>query len=351
MFFMRCEKITTILFASLLLSGVAKSNVVDDSEKIRKRLFAGAEDKAACSILSRGPYVNLKETDSGLEKFVGDFLAKLKEKDSKITPFFHERLRLKDDFGDKLFSSLKVTYKQPWDFSIFRVFALNSPHGDKSDINCPEDNVVVTTAYGYPLQLGVWVQLLSQSELGRILAMVAPTKSGWRVVGLHMQQWTQNGKDYEAWRQESSGYRAKGNEPLAYLSSDVSQKMLFGGTFLTFPVVTEIIAERDAVMTKENLRKRIGALLPDRDIPYAGTVLAEDGPGWLIRERLTQDQPTNELMRRCLAAGKKLISDGWITKDWGGINCNFLLPGEPAENPGKLGGFYFSQKDILSKSL
>ncbi|MGE0174432.1 MAG: hypothetical protein AB7T49_16675 [Oligoflexales bacterium] len=348
---MRCEKIALSFLSVLIFVGTARADFVSDSENLRKRLFAGTESKASCSVLSRGPYVNLKDTDAGLDSFVSDFLTKLKGKDAKVLPLFHDRLRLKADFGEQLYSSLKQTYKEPWDFSVFRIFGLNTVNGDKQDLPCADEDVLVTTAYGYPFQVGVWIQLLSQSELGRIFAVVAPTKDGWKIVGLHMQQWTQSEKDFEAWIKQSNDYAAKGTPHLAYLSLDVSQKMLFGGDLLTFPLVNAIIAERDKIMTKEALRKKIGAFFPDRDIAYAGTALAEDGPGWVIRERITQEKPTNELMKRCLEAGKKLQMEGWISKNLGGLNCNYVLPGEAAEKPGKLGGFYFSQKDILTKKL
>src|SRR5690606_21989399 len=143
-------------------------------------------------------------------------------------PFFHPKLRVKSDIGQRIFSQLKQSYAKPWQFSIYRVFGIYAPEGDKLEVPCPNDQITITSRYGYPLQWAVWFQVMGQNELGRMFVPIAPRDGKWYVVGWHFQQWTQSGRDYEAWvKAGTEAYNAK-DLVRAHISFDVAQKMLFG---------------------------------------------------------------------------------------------------------------------------
>jgi hypothetical protein len=343
---MRCQKIIKAFLLSCLLIGSTGFG-----QDLRAKIFGESINKPSCQIVDRGPKVNLGKLDAKLGEFGNQVLSSLVGKDEdKIGRFFHERLRAGKDFGKRIFSVLKVTYDEPWQFSIYRVFALNTVDGDKQQFNCDE-GLHVTSLYGYNLQMGFWVQVMGENELGRIFFIAVPKGDTWKIGGFHVQQWTYQGKDFQQWFLAGTAALDAKQTLQAYMGFDIAQKMLFGGDFLDYEAKPELLKARDIAMPKDELKLKMQALFPKRDMVYVGTVMPKDGPGWLIRERLDKEIPLEQLTSRCLSIGKTLISNKWLVEGNGGVNCNFLLPREDPEAQGKLGGFYFSLADIAKGKL
>lgn len=322
-----------------------------DEAGLQKKLFAGVQ-QPACQIVSRGPGVKLQDVDKSLNDFVQSVFTKLQEgSGSGFKPFFHPQLRVKSDIGERIMAIFAKTYRKPWQFSVYRVYALFSPKADKIDIACPDDQVTISGRYGYKVQFGVWLQIMGQNELGRIFLSVSPREDKWYITGWHFQQWSQSGKDYEAWTKAGTdAFNAK-KPILAHMSFDVAQKLLFGGEFIDFDVKKQIIAARDQAITKEGWLEKAQSLLKSKDEIYIGTVLAEDGVGILLRERVPTGYATNELQKRCLSKGKALIKEGWLAPGSGGLRCEFVLPGEDPDREGTLGSLFYTRSDLLKKTI
>ncbi|MBF0443487.1 MAG: hypothetical protein HQK54_16390 [Oligoflexales bacterium] len=348
--FLFCLTIAKTVFCESVNQNITNT---DGIKKLTENLFPEKKAKPApaCKVLDRATLSKLKETELGLSLFTQNLVKYLNENNEKqFEELFHPRLRNKsENLGTKFFASLRHGYIKPWQFSIYRIFSLFTVNGDKQDIECPEENIMITSVYGYHLQIGLWVQLMSQNELARIYFPIVPAKDKWYLGGVHIQQWTFKEKDYEKWVKEASGSLEKGDRLGAFLRLDVAQKMLFGGNFISFKVKNQIITARDESYKKEDLLKEVSSLIKSSNIVYIGTILGNDGIGLIIREKIEKDYTTAELEKKCLEMGYALI-DGHILKPGlGGIKCDFIFEGEDPGRDGQLGGFYKSRNELLSK--
>jgi len=104
-------------------------------------------------------------------------------------------------------------------------------------------------------------------------------------------------------------------------------------------------------MAKAELLSIVNKTLKTDGIVYTASILAEDGAGLSIRERIKVEEPTHDLMRRCIQRGKTLISGKVLSPALGGLRCSYVLPQEPAESDGQLGGFFYTQKELIKKDL
>lgn len=322
-----------------------------DETALQNKLFKDVQ-QPACKIVSRGPGVKLQDVDKSLNDFVQTLYQKLQEGSGKdFKPFFHPQLRVKSDIGERIMAIFGKTYRKPWQFSVYRVYAMFSPKADKVEVACPEDQIVLSGRYGYKIQFGVWLQIMGQNELGRVFLAISPREDKWFITGWHFQQWSQSGKDFEAWTKAGTdAFNAK-KPVLAHMYFDVAQKLLFGGEFVDFDVKKQVLAARDQAMTKDAWLEKVQALLKSKSEIYVGTLLAEDGVGILLREQVSTAYATNELQKRCLAKGKALLKEGWLAAGSGGLRCEFVFPGEDPEREGKLGSLYFTRKDLVQKNL
>ena len=318
-----------------------------DLEKLRLAIFAGEAAKPSCKAVSRGPGVKLEALDASLQQFAANLLECLKNgKEEQLETYFHPRLKDKGNIGRRLFATLRSRYATPWDFSVTRIFALNTVNGDKTELTCHADDIAITTLYGYPLQFGVIFGMMAQNELSRIFALVVPRDGVWYIGGFHIQQWTFMTKDFEVWTAEGLDAMKAGDPMNAYIKFDIAQKMLFGGDFLSYPIKEKILASRSVALTKEAFLTKIQEAAKNGAIVYAGTALLNDGPGIIIRERLTKDATTPELKDSCHKSAKNLLDAGVIKGDMGGVQCDFIYPGDNAKKQGQLGGFYLARKEI-----
>ncbi len=307
----------------------------------------------SCRLISTGPGVDLKEENPGLHRLLDDFLKNFKgEEFSKIHTFFHSRAKVKKSIGDKIQAILAHRYSKPWEFSIFRVWELRHPDKSKSIYQCPQaDNSQIISRYGYANQYMVWIQILGQNELGRLLISIAPdTKQELVIVGFHIQQWTQSGKDWEYWTRQGNE-RLQEKQPLhAYFAYDVARKLLEGGDFVAYEFKKEITATQETIFSQAELVRKLQALVPIQSIAYVASALNRDGVGLFVRLRVPSDKSTADLQKECKALGSALIKASWLNPDYSGLRCNFLLPTEVAERDGRLGGFYFTRAELLQAS-
>lgn len=342
--------ILTIFQPSLLGKIYADENDKPSAvESLRQTIFKADLSRSSCKVVNKGSRGDLIADDGKITKFIKDLDRVLKTKDAIQFQFlFHPRADTNSRIGEKIFSILRHTYARPWNFSIYRVYGLNTVNGDKKSLFCEKDKLSITSLYGYPLQFAVVFQIMGQNELGRILAMIVPSKGKWYIGGFHVQQWTFKGSDHESWIRGGLNALNRKENLVAHVKFDVAQKLLFGGDFLTYQIKDEIIKARDNAITKELFLKKVQKELASDNIVYLGTVLAEDNAGLVIRERVYKDYTTQELQEKCMSSGKKLIQAKILTPSLGGVKCDYIYSNESIEREGVLGGLYYSQKKLLS---
>lgn len=320
-------------------------------KKFKDAYFKDADPKVpACVVADRGPGISVEKVDLKLDQFLEAILSNLRhEEHQKFREMFHPRAKAPHDIGEKIFANIKNTYEKPWQFSVFRLWALYDAGASKEHIPCPGDEgVTLTTRYGYPLQFGLWLQVMGQNELGRIFVAVVPDRTGaWKIGGWHFQQWTHQGKDSSQLVQEALAAENNKDIITAYVKLDVAQKMLFGGEFLTYPVKEEILKHRASLLKSEDWLERVKNVSKNPEVVYAGTALGKDGIGYLLRQRVPGELTVEDLRKKCDYLASNLREAKWIHEQTGGLKCEFLMPGETPEREGKLGGFYLTRQDIL----
>tara|TARA_B100001094_G_scaffold324845_1_gene378098 strand:- start:790 stop:1908 length:1119 start_codon:yes stop_codon:yes gene_type:complete len=339
------SKVFTALLS--LSSATGFANTVVDTPKAAT--IPALEKKSAnCTIISKVPKISEGQWPDEAKKLVSQLIENISENNSSsLKKLFHSRLKITEDFGEKLYYSLKSRYKGRWNFSLFRVWSINNPDEFKTPILCHEDEVKITPLFGYRNQIGVWLQLMSSTELGRIFVVIVPTKGTWKVGAIHLQQWTYMGKDYAVWA--NKGLKAENRDLVkAHIYYDIAQKMLFGGNLLEYPIKDKIIEQQNKALSKTKWLTMATETFNLNDPVYIGTLLTDSGPGILIRFRVQEEINNESFQKICVATGKKLISHNWLEHQSGGLRCDFILPKESINKPGVLGSQYFSFQDIKS---
>lgn len=315
----------------------------------QEKIFISQPSKPTCKVVSKGPQVKLESVNKSLHETLSKFVTAVKENQADaLKPLFHRKTKVKKDIGERLLAPLRGRYRRPWDLTVFRVYALASPKGEKATIPCEEDDIALINIFGYELQFGAWVQLMGQNDLARLYVALAPTKGAYKIVGLHNQQWTFEAQDYQRWLQKGLEARSKNLSVLSHMRLDIAQKLLFGGNFITFNIKDKIIAERDRVLPKDAWTKMAADEFKDGELVYTGTIMPQEGLGILVRYRVPQYLSKDQIMANCMKTGKKALQLGWLAKGRGGIRCEYLLPREDVSKEGIMGSQYLTYTDLGS---
>ncbi len=302
----------------------------------------------SCELLSRGPDVQLLQQEATLHTFLADLLSTLRSKDyDQLANFFHPGTRVGSKVGEKIELLLKNRYDRPWQFSVFRIWRLKSKEGSKGLVrDCPESqSATIITQYGHETQFAIWLQIMGQNELGRLVLAVAPQHGKMKIVGFRIQQWTELGEDWEAWKTRADTFLQKNNRIQAYFAYDVAQKLLAGEDFVIYPQQRALRNARDEIFTQPQIVKLINDQLKIQSIAYVGGLLAKEGTGILIREIVSPDESTHKLHELCFQRGSSLLVAGWL-KEKQGLRCNFIVAGMDPTQDSPLGGFYLSPSDL-----
>lgn len=301
-----------------------------------------------CELLSRGPGVDLTGSEVTLHTQLESLLNDLRnDRYETFAKYFHPRAKVKRDIGDKLSSIIKSRYDGPLQFSVFRVWRLRSQSAGKTILdNCPEaDGARIIGAYGYEKQYAVWIQIMGQNELGRLIFSIAPNDGKDLIAGFRIQQWTQSGDDWKAWVAKGEQAESSKNLREAYFAYDIAQKLMDGKDLVVYPLQAAIVQKRDGLFTQKNLVAAMNQELKVKSIAYVGTLLAKEGSGLFIRDSIKSERPMAELHDRCLSRGQALKNLGWLKEDQG-IRCNFIFKGMDPRQDSQIGGFYFTAEDL-----
>ncbi len=265
----------------------------------------------------------------------------------KFARHFHPKARVKSDIGEKLKSIISSRYETPWQFSVFRVWRLNSPTAGKPIFEeCPEaDGAKIIGAYGYQKQYAVWLQIMGQNELGRLILSIAPDKGKDLIVGFRIQQWTQSGSDWRTWAAKAEAAEAKNESREAYFNYDISQKLIDGRDLVVYPVQADVLRKRDEMKNQAKLVEEMNKDLGINSIAYVGTLLAKEGSGIFLREYIAKEKPAGELHQLCLKRGHDLKAKSWL-RDSQTLRCNFIFKGMDPQKDSQLGGFYLTPDDL-----
>ncbi len=318
-------------------------------EELRKKIFADSLNEPQCKVIIRRLSDELTSVDASVKDIVDTVLKSLRNKDAAtLRPLFHPRLKISATKSEEIFATLGASVLEPWDFSIYRMWAMNTPEGRPVDLDCAQDELKLTPHTGYPLQFGLWLQVMGRNELARIYATIVPDPKGiWRIGAWHIQQWTHLGKDPDAWTQLAiADSKANLNLP-AYLKFDIAAKLVNSSYFIKSKLQQRIAEAMSQYGNKNQLLAEMQKRYKDVNIIYVDSVLAEDGVGMLFRIVVKGDESAVQMADMCRKLGKEFYADPVNRQNLGGIRCSYAYPGEPPLREGKLGGRFFPKKEFL----
>ena len=349
---MLLNKASTFLVFILVVvpSNSSFSSPTTQAKKLKIEVF-GNSQKSECQILNKGPSLSSRKGPwpTSVTSLVSTFIETMKEGSANdINKLFHAKIKLKKDFGEKIYYSLKRKYQTPWDITVNRLWALNNPSEFKEPITCITDQVILTPHFGYSFQYGVWLQIMSKTELGRIYLTIVPSQKKWVFAAIHLQQWTFMGKDAEYWTEKGLQQAAQ-QKVKAHISLDIAQKMLFGGSLIEFPFKNKLINHQDSVFSKDEWLASAKKISAPEDLVYIGTLLAPEGPGIVARMRTLKEISMQTAQTKCKILGRKFFKKDWIGHKSGGLRCDFVYPREPITKRGILGSQYFTIPELLKK--
>jgi len=315
----------------------------DPGEPLRRELFEGTLNTPSCRLIKtdpRGTIALATPLTATLQAQISSIIAAVRTKDDKaLQPLFHSRLNVSLAALGETFGKLDFTYGAPYDVSIYRLWALNTIDGSPVAQSCPGDQVKVFPQYGYPLQFGLWLQVMGQKEIGRIFISLVPVQSKWVIGAFRTQQWTHAGKDYAEWADLAAKASHASFKQSAFIKYDLAAKLADGGTFVELAVQPDLLKARDAVMTPAQWSEEVKAAVKGYDVVYVATILVVGGDGILLRLRSAKDLSLEEMTAQCKGIAKNLSNQPW-TGQVTGIRCSFLLPGEDPKKDGAMGSLY-----------
>jgi len=320
-------------------------------EVLRSKIFQGTKSVRLCQQMSREKDKPWVPDDSALSALIEKISSALKSEDAKsLVPLFHKRLKISENAVKTEFRALVSIVGAPFDVSVFRLWALNSPDGSAKAISCAKDELSVYPLYGYPLQFAIWLQVQGQSELARIFIALVPDESGKWVIGAYKtNQWTHHGKDYSAWIDEARKKIKADAKFGMYVDLDIASKLLLPQGFLDFDFLKTVRGAREEVLTTEYFERQIKETLQEqtKDLPvvYISTLLVPSGSGILLRMKTTKELPAGELRKRCESLAKTLFVKPWA-ESLSGLRCSLVFPSEKPDQEGVLGGLLISRTEI-----
>jgi hypothetical protein len=327
------------------LKPVTDPTVNSPKEKLREKIFAPALATPACTIVKSDPRGGTG-LDDELDAFVRMVIKDIKTKnDTALQLLFHKRLKVALPAVAEALAKLDITYGKPYDVSVYRMWAFNTVDGTPSGLPCAEDGLTAYPHYGYPLQFGLWLQVMGEREIGRIYVTIVPAEGRWNLGSFHVQQWTHASKDFQAWAEDAAKSAHEGHKEAAFIKYDIAAKLLDAGKSLDLKVADDAAKARDAVMTREAWDKSVRDALKGYDVGYTSTLLVVDGAGTLVRIKTPGEISVEDIRHSCQKVAEKLLEQPWAA-DTGGMRCSYILPREDPAKEGGLGGIYLSFAEV-----
>lgn len=346
-----CKLLFTLSLCMALNSADAanekKATFDSPKETLRKAIFEKS-DQIGCKTVSTTPQGGIK-VDEELNGFIKLILDSLKTSSpEKMRPLFHKRMDVSKEQINTTFNRLNTIYRTPYEISIHSLWALNTVDGTPNGLSCEDGNITAYPLYGYPLQFGLWVQVMGQLELGRIYISLVPSDGRWNIGSFHSQQWTHDSKDFATWYEEGVKNARMGYPEAAFVKYDIASKLLNGGGFIDLPMQDNINDFRDKTFTKEAWQKRIQSILRDWDIGYSASMLVAGGGGILVRLKTKVEISLVDMQADCEKLARTLIKEPFHNY-LQGVRCSYVLPREDPTKEGLLGGMFLKFSDLKPK--
>lgn len=315
-------------------------------EKMRVAIFGTEAATPGCALVKTIDKEAVAKLDKDLDKFLKDLLAAVKSRDEmSLQPLFHKRTNTSLAAIGESHARMASVVGLPLDVSIYKLWALNTVDGTPKGLNCDDEGVTAFPLYGYPLQFGLWLQVMGKTEVGRIFLSIVPAEGRWNIGSYHFHQWTHAEKDAGTWVKDAFSARDAGDLTGSYMRFDLAKKLLNAGKFLEIPAALDAEKAREAIMSSDKFIETVRMGMTKEDVPFIATLLVVDGVGLLYRMRVAEEISTVDIKKRCREHATKVKNQTWA-KGITGLRCSFLMPREAPEKEGALGGIYIAFNEL-----
>ena len=147
------------------------------------------------------------------------------DKPGDLAPLFHPRLRVSAASLTAEMSKMESVLHAPLEVSSYRVWVVKSLDGGVRWIPCAQDDFEIKAHYGYPLQVGLWLQVNGSQELARLYVSLVPKKNRWLVGAFSWQKWTHNGQPVKFWASQSVELFKKSKIAESFFFRDIANKL------------------------------------------------------------------------------------------------------------------------------
>jgi hypothetical protein len=315
-------------------------------EALRQTLFASTIKQRQCLLLSRDPQGKLTQ-EIQIQTFVNNLMAALRSSDDKsLRRLFAPRLKVKEGQVLTSLSTLKSIVGGSPQVTNFRVFALNSPDGATTGIECPETGFHLNTLYGYPLTVAVILQVVGEQDVARVFALAVPVKENWSIGAWHIQEWSHAGRDFAMWYETGLSETRKSNPISAYAAFDLAEKLVQGGGFVLYGVQEDIKKSKKQIGDLTAFEAALRTEFKSEKIEYVSPLFARNGGGLLLRIRLEKERSTQDLKKHCEGMVNFAATRNWFSTSASltGIRCSYLMPNEDSKHEGALGSMWIEAK-------
>jgi len=315
-------------------------------EKMRLAIFGAEASTPRCALIRTTSKDSVTKLDRDLDQFLKSLVAGIKSREEiNMQPLFHPRMNTSLAAIGETHARMANVVGLPLEVSIYKLWALNPVDGNTKGLNCDDEGITSFPLYGYPLQFGLWIQVMGKAEIGRIYLSIVPAEGKWHIGSYHFHQWTHAEKDAGTWVREAISARDSGDLIGAYLRFDLARKLLNAGKFLEIPAAIDAEKARESVMTSEKFLETVRMGATKDDVPFIATLLVVDGIGLLYRVRLTEEISTVDIKKRCREHAINVKKESWA-KSITGVRCSYLMPKEAPEKEGALGGIYIAFSEL-----
>lgn len=287
----------------------------------------------------------------GFGRYVYELQQALSSRDyAGLATLMHPRLQATSQAVAQAMGSLKVAPRTP--AALHQLWAVYSHDYASVDADCDDEDIILSSLYGYQMQVFGWFALADGKEIARVMVSIVPVAGELYLGLMRAHMWTHHGKTPMEWVAEADQELAQNHTLSAYVKYKAAQMLLDGGTYYRLPLqeqIKEFLVSRQASAVWQTEVARQISPQAEAQLVRATPLLTVGGAGMYLRFALDKEWSSQQIRAHCgqvLAGFEQLAAMAHLT----GIRCGYYLPFETDYTiDSMLGGLYVA-KGTAAKS-
>lgn len=293
--------------------------------------------QSSCLLLSQNDLMDISPSVTEITKKVSSFFETSGEED--ISSYFHPRLKITPKKLEALYLIEKYKIGKKIKASLFRSWKVMSFEERAEDIYCPKDGIKLLTHYGYPYQLGFWMNLMGEKDQSVLYFSLVPKDKKFYIGAFHIVKWSHLKKTYRMWTKDALEDLKEQKPFLAYLKLDIAKKLTMGDPFFTVDATEEIKKIQKKVLSEEDNLKFYQKALKGFDLKSVVSVFNSGGIGLKFAFQGDLKISKDDFRKDCKRIESLLVKTE-LYSEVSGIRCDLLSPELPLR---ALGSFYLER--------